>query len=225
MEVAYRQVRDNLGAWLGAHPGLASTPVPSCPGWTVRDVLAHLVAVSWRVARRWDRVTGELPGGTADAEPSVLLELWRSTGELVDGILATGKDPRARVLIMDTLTHEFDIRQAIGLPVPVEHPAFRIALDTLVLGFGRSVREHGLPALLIRTHGGEWTAGDGVPRTSLSANRYDLYRSLAGRRTHEQIGGLGWSAPATPWLPAFEWGPFHPPSVPVEHPVARAKAA
>lgn len=222
---AYRQVRDNVTAWLGSYPELASTPVPACPGWTVRDLLAHLLELCWRVAKRWDRVTGELPAGTEDAEPDVLLELWRTTGELVDRILDEGQDPRARVLIMDTLTHEFDIRQAIGLPVPVEHPAMRSALDTLVFGFDRSVREHGLPAILIRTHGGEWTVGDGPVDTTLTAGRYDLYRSLAGRRTHEQIAGLGWSEPAGPWLVAFEWGPFHPPATPVEHPLTRHRAA
>jgi uncharacterized protein (TIGR03083 family) len=224
-DVAYRHVRDNVTAWLGAHPGLASTPVPACPGWTVRHVLSHLVEVSWRVAKRWDRVTGELPAGTEDAEPAVLLELWRLTGELVDRILVEGQDQKARVLIMDTLTHEYDIRQAIGLPVPVDHPAMRGALGTLVLGFDRSVRARGLPPLLVRTHGGEWTVGDGTAETTLTAVRYDLYRSLAGRRTHAQIAGLGWSGPADPWFPAFEWGPFHPPATPVEHPLARQRAA
>jgi hypothetical protein len=37
-----------------------------------------------------------------------------------------------------------------------------------------------------------------------------------GRRTLTQISALRWSAPATPFLPAFRWAPFSPPLRPVE---------
>jgi hypothetical protein len=51
---------------------------------------------------------------------------------------------------------------------------------------------------------------------TVSGDPLELYRSLAGRRTHEQIAALTWTADPRQWLPAFEWGPFHPPRTPVE---------
>jgi len=101
----------------------------------------------------------------------------------------------------------------------------RGALDLLVVGFGRSVRQRGLPALRIETRGAVWVAGQGEPAGSVVAGRYDLYRSLAGRRTPAQIAGLAWTGPAGRWLPAFEWGPFHPPAERVEHPLTTVEAA
>lgn len=224
-DVAYRRVRDNVSTWVGAFPDVAGTPVPACPTWTVRDVVAHLVEVSWRVAKRWGRVAGSPPFPTSDAEPRVLLRLWGTTGAMVDRILVERQDQRAPILVMDALTHELDIREAIGQPAPVEHDAMREAFDVLVTGFGRSVSQRGLPAVLIRADGDEWVAGAGPPKVTVTGGRYDLYRSLSGRRTPEQIAALTWNRPPRAWLPAFEWGPFHPPARPVERPVGRLDAA
>ena len=42
----YRRSRGRLTALLeGADDAAWETPVPACPGWRVRDVLAHLVGV------------------------------------------------------------------------------------------------------------------------------------------------------------------------------------
>jgi uncharacterized protein (TIGR03083 family) len=224
-DVAYRQVRDNVTRWVAEIPGLDRIQVPACPEWTVRDVVAHLVEIGWKVASRSGRTGSQPPFPGADAEPGELVRTWHAVAASIDHVLPHQPGLRSQILVMDALTHELDIRQALGLPAPDDHPAMRGALDLLVLGFGRSLRQHGLPALRIETPGALWLAGAGEPVASITAGRYDLYRSLAGRRTPKQIAGLAWSSPAGPWLPAFEWGPFHPPAESVEHVLTRVEAA
>jgi hypothetical protein len=124
-------------------------------------------------------------------------------------------------MLMDAYTHELDIRLALGAAWPTDHPAFDGALDLLVSGFAGAVRERGLASVQIELDGQQWLAGDGTPAATVSGHRLDVYRSLAGRRTQQQIAGLDWSADPRQWLPAFEWGPFRPPARPVEAPVSR----
>ncbi len=51
---------------------------------------------------------------------------------------------------------------------------------------------------------------------TVRAPRYDLYRSLTGRRCVPQIRQLAWSGDPGPWLPGFFWGPFKEPERPGE---------
>ncbi|TCO54403.1 maleylpyruvate isomerase family mycothiol-dependent enzyme [Actinocrispum wychmicini] len=215
-DVAYRRVRDNLTGLVAEIPGLDRVRVPACPQWTVRDVLAHVVGISHKVATRSGQAGAPPPFPGVDAEPDELVRTWHAVSEPVDRVLRDQPDLRAHIMVMDALTHELDIRYALGLPVPDEHAAVCGAMELLVIGFTRGIRERGLHALRIETSGAKWIAGDGEPAGSVSADRYDLYRSLAGRRTPAQIAELTWSGPPGPWLRAFEWGPFHPPADPVE---------
>jgi uncharacterized protein (TIGR03083 family) len=185
--------------------------VPASPEWSVRDVLVHLVEIGWSVAGRLTRKPGERSIQTASAGIDELLADLDRLGAVVDPLVDGSATVQDRALVMDAFTHEWDLRRVLGVDIPADHPAYPNALDLVATGFSVSVREHGLPALRIETGGLHWSAGDGAPVATLSAPRDDLYRSLAGRRTPAQIASLAWSAEPTPWLPAFEWGPFHPP--------------
>jgi hypothetical protein len=89
----------------------------------------------------------------------------------------------------------------------------------LANGFACAVDDHQLPALRLSTGTTQWTVGTGEPVATVTANRYDIYRSLAGRRSHRQITSMDWDRDSHRWLPAFTWGPFTPPGAAVE-PVA-----
>jgi uncharacterized protein (TIGR03083 family) len=211
--VVYQTVRQNVIALLEPRPDSAALPVLACPGWTVRDVVGHLVDICHRVAAR---VTGQPERESASLArdlPDLLTE-WAVVGARVEGILAGGGGNG--ILTMDAFSHELDIRAAIGVPPPADHPAYLGALDVVTGGFGSSVDSLGLPPVRIETAGASWTSGAGRPSGTLVGSRHDLFRSLAGRRTHAQIAGLSWSVPPEQWLPAFEWGPFHPPGRPCE---------
>lgn len=218
---AYAHVRRNLIALLRRCDEPGQIPVPSCPGWTVRDVIAHLTGIcQWSAASLSpDRAAPAVPqvGGVDLLDLKALLADWERSGDQLDILLArpehTGKGAR---MMMDAFTHELDIRLAIGAPLPAAHPAYPGAFDIVTGGFSASVASRGLPALRLQTPAGSWTAGDGEPATVVRGSVTDMYRSLAGRRTHQQIRQLAWSADPERWMPAFTWGPFIPPATAVE---------
>jgi len=118
--------------------------------------------------------------------------------------------------VMDAYTHEQDLRLALGLPPTVQHPAFRISFSLVALGFSLALDEHGLPSVAFETPDGRWVAGAEPAAVTASGSAHALFRALAGRRTADQIGQLDWSRDPRPFLPAFTWGPFHPPVRAVE---------
>lgn len=216
----YRQARQTVTKLVTGDPGAAERPVPACPEWTVRDLVAHLADICAMAAKR---LSGQDPEASFprvspddDRTLSDLLAEWDENGETLDRLAADGAE-LSRPMVMDVFTHELDIHHALGLPAPNGHPAYPTAIEVVVGGFSAQAQALGLPTLRVETPGAHWTAGvDGPPVATLSAGRHDLFRSLAGRRTHAQIAALSWSADPGPWLPAFAWGPFTPPSQPAE---------
>ena len=127
-------------------------PVPTCPGWTVRDVIGHLGGV-----HRWAAtiVAGELsapPDGDLEQPPADdgLLEWFRSGHEGLVDALESAEDtvacwaflpapfPRAfwaRRQAHETAIHAADVAAAAGTR-PAYDPAFAVdGLDELLLGF------------------------------------------------------------------------------------------
>lgn len=201
----YAQVRAGFREVLGDHPNALERAVPACPGWTVGDLLAHVVEIAEAAVIRHG---GAVSGGA-------LLERWDELGAYLDPLL--GSDPRGVILVMDAYTHELDLRAALGVEPPAGHAAEPASLGLLVRGFSARVSELGLPAVRIRSTGGRtWVAGTGAPAATFAGASYPLYRCLSGRRSAGQIAGLVWSADPGPWLDAFAWGPFQPPAEPGE---------
>lgn len=212
----YRQVRHNVTELLTAAAAPADTIVPSCPQWTLRDLVAHLVGVAAMAIGRLSGWPSAQPSSSADMGVPELLETWHRLGAEADLLLADRGGRCGNILVMDAFTHELDIRYALGAELPEEHPAFAGAFEVLANGFASAVDDHRLPALRLSTGSTQWTVGDGDPAATVTATRYDIYRSLAGRRTHNQITALNWDRDSHRWLPAFTWGPFTPPTTAVE---------
>lgn len=217
--VAYRAAVQNVTRLVADHAIPDTLPIPACPEWTARDLVAHLAGVCALAIGRtsaWPQVTRS----SAELDIGGLAEEWARMAEQAQSVLAACGDRRGSIMVLDAFTHELDLRYAAGVALPAEHPAFSRAFEVLLNGFSAEVVAHDLPAVLIAVDGRQWKAGVGEPAATLSGDRYDIYRSLAGRRTHEQITRLRWSRDSHRWLPAFTWGPFHPPAQPVEGLVA-----
>lgn len=213
--VAYRVCRENISRLIEAHPDAEGETVPACPEWTVRDLLAHVVE-GCQSRYRSLGIRSQPPRPTDGLGAAELLAEWARLAPDVEPSFTGRKGFNDDILVMDVFTHELDLRRVVGERAPDDHPAFPTALGLLLGGFTASVYAHGLPALRLETEGAHWAAGWGEPAATMRAHRLDLYRSIAGRRTHQQIAGLSWSAPAQTWLPAFTWGPFDPPAQPTE---------
>jgi uncharacterized protein (TIGR03083 family) len=210
--VAYRAVRRGVRVLLGGRPDAGAGRVPACPEWTVTDLLGHLAVIAGRVLERHGGHPAA-PAGTAGVPE--LLDHWDDVGEELDRRLEVAGGRSGAVMVMDAYTHELDLRAALGVAPPEEHLARAPSFEVLVRGLSGSIAARGLPTLRLRTTAGEeWAAGDGRPAATVTAPAHDLYRALAGRRSLAQLAAMDWSAAPEPWLPAFGWGPFTPPSQP-----------
>ena len=214
--VSYQQVRRNVTEVLTAAGTEANPSVPSCPEWTLRELVAHLVGVTATSIGRLSGWPSVRPSSSADMGVAELLSTWEELGAEADLLLAERGGRAGSILVMDAFIHELDIRHAIGAGLPDEHPAFAVAFQVLANGFADAVVAHRLPALRLSDGSTQWTVGDGDPAATVTASRHDLCRSLAGRRSHDQIAALDWDRDSHRWLPAFTWGPFTPPDSQVE---------
>lgn len=200
--LAYRTVRENITELAADPPDAADLVIPACPEWTVRDLVEHL-------AGNCASMTDELLRGNG-VGLGELLEGWRVSAERVERLTEQGQLNIAR-LLMDAFTHELDLRAALDVAPPVDHPAYPPAFEVVVGGLAWSIHRRGLPTLRLTSDDASWVTGAGEPAATVAAPRYDLYRSLTGRRTPAQIASLGWSEDPGRWVPAFFWGPFSPP--------------
>lgn len=158
--------------------------VPACPAWNVLELASHLVGVPEDIlAGRMEGVTTEAwtqsqvdrhRGATA----TELADRLSATIESFDAVLPHIPSPINSQMVMDAVTHEFDLRVAIGRPGGRDSSAVKVALGWLL-----DRAETQAPQVVTRI------------RESMPSD-YDLLRSLTGRRTLEQIAAIGLDAPA-----------------------------
>jgi len=165
---------------------LRSTPessgnivVPCTPEWTVRQLAAHLVGVPE------DVLAGRMEGVASDAWTHAqverygdltlkeLADLFESSAPKIDAIIHNFPQPIISQFVMDAVTHEQDMRSALGVPGGRDSKAIEVGI-----GFFLNLIEVSDPPLF-----------DVLVNTS--ASKWDVLRSLSGRRTVEQMNALG----------------------------------
>lgn len=237
---AYELVRAEIRTVLAGAPQHLATAVPACPEWNVRQLVAHLTGncLTARAAfgsggGRADAGVMPPPRGAPDPEwtrqqvdglaglgLAELLATWGEAAAEVVPRIRSG-ELTAHLLVMDAIMHRFDLGIAVGEEPPREHRLLANALEFLAGGFLTSAAGRGCPPLRIHATDLDavWISHDQADTggvATLAADRYDLARSLGGRRTLQQVAALTWDADPQPWLMAFQWGPFKPPSEAVE---------
>ncbi len=132
-----------------------------CPGWAVRDVVAHLAAVESELAggagpggsgsdrtvspsytqagvdgladRTPEQLVDELESAVASREAALRDEDWtRPTG--APGGLAWDWDTLLRNRVVDLWVHEQDIRRAVHRPGGLDSPGARVTVTALAMG-------------------------------------------------------------------------------------------
>lgn len=216
----YAVVAERIAAAVRACGGdaIADREVPACPLWTVRQTLAHLaggaadISVGNLARAGRDDWTAEQVQARADRSVTDLLDEWAVTAPRIAGFLV---GPAGGQAVFDALTHEFDLRSALGLARAEPDEVLPVAVAWLAPNFGRAVERRGVPALRVVADSGTWEFGSGEPAATLRGNDYDVLRSISGRRTREQVQTL-LDGDVDTWWPAFRWGPFTPPATPVD---------
>jgi uncharacterized protein (TIGR03083 family) len=206
---AYRTVRERmLGMVEGADP---ATPVPTCPGWTIKELLSHCAGVAADVLAGNIAEAGTDPWVAAQVDArarATLAEVtgeWRATGPQVDEVCAQLGDAVAQ-LIFDVVTHEQDLRAAVRTPGGADG-AVDVALGWAATTWGgQDPPTHG--TLRMRAGSVEATRGTGDPVVSVDLTTLEALSALTGRRTRDELRAYAWDGDVDPWLPAFTWGPF-----------------
>ncbi len=225
----YDQVRNDISQLVrGLEPQSLETPVPATPGWTIKDVIAHLAAdatyvINGDFPRQFFEAFGEadavvvLNQWTArhleerkDRSLDQLLEEWnRSSIELAammrgdkpwpgDGVVFAD-----RVLLTDATVHQQDIFGALGIKDGRESAGIKISLSGYIAIMGLRLATAGLPGIRFDVGDKSYTAGGDEPAATVGASRFEFFRAMSGRRSPQQIKAYEWEGDPEPYLPYF----------------------
>ncbi len=184
-------------------PALATT-VPGTPRWTIEQLTAHMTGVCA------DMVDGRLDGAGDEPWtsrqvsqrqqrplPDVLVE-WRDrTPALLELLAVPGK---ADSTAFDVLTHEHDLRGALGLEGPSDTRAVAGVTDRVTQRLDHIVAKAGLPALRLVNDDGDWVCGSDEVGVTGTATTMEWFRALFGRRSAAQVMTYSWEGDPRPYF-------------------------
>lgn len=196
--VHYRTSRERFTTLIRQlSPGELATAVPSCPGWSVRDVLGHVAGITD------DALHGRIKGIPDDAQTAdqvaratqlsvdEVMKRWESQSPDFQAVL-TSVGPSLAPAAIDVAAHEQDIRGALGKPGSRYNATIAWALPMMMYGFTRRVEKAGLPSVRVEVEGE--VMSEGVPDgLVLRISQHEAFRSLLGRRSLEQVATYDWS--------------------------------
>lgn len=191
----------------------ATTRVPACPDWCVRDVLAHLVGMAAALG------SGDFPSGDNQAWIDALVDKRRdrSLGELVDewhecadaiDTFLGNLGPGGGQLVYDAVSHEHDIRHAVGRPGARDSSSVVACADAMSMLLAADLQKAGLPAVRITSNGRTWDVGEGEPGLAIELDPFELLRVFGSRRSERQMRALPWTGDLDRYLPALAHHPF-----------------
>jgi uncharacterized protein (TIGR03083 family) len=191
----------------------ASAAVPTCPMWTVHDVVAHVAGVvDDALAGRLDGVATE-PWTAAQVDArrgrpvAEIVAEWNEAAPAFEGLLDHIGPPGCQA-VLDVVTHEHDIRTALGAAGHRDSDAVEVGLTFVAPRFVEVAAESGLSVGVAATTGARW--GDEDAPLVLAGTPFELVRALTGRRSVEQLRALDWRGDCEPVIASFTYGPFHP---------------
>jgi uncharacterized protein (TIGR03083 family) len=195
----YQETRERIiGLVSGLDDAAWSTPVAACPGWSLRDVVAHLAAVAddWAGGRLAGAPTDE---GTAaqiarfgGCDAAEILAAWTDAAARLDHMAETaGVAPP----LGDITSHEHDIRGALSQPGARDSAAVWYTSDQLLATLRTPV------ALGVTVEDGQYRSGpDDRAEIRLCTTRFEALRWRTGRRSRAQLAAMDWSGDPTPVL-------------------------
>ena len=206
----YRSAHDRLAAFArGLSAEQADIQVPGTPGWSVHDVLAHLAAIPT------DGLAGRITGVPTDDQTAAqvaerkdrsideLLAEWTpNVPTMCDGAKAELVPPN---LAVDALTHEQDIRGALGAGPAITADELRFCTSLYAFGFGYGLKQAGIAPVAISATDTDFAfvAGVGEPAGAVRASEFELFRALSGRRSRAQVEAYEWDGDPAPYLERF----------------------
>jgi uncharacterized protein (TIGR03083 family) len=201
---AYEATRDRmLAVALDASDGELTARVPSCPEWTAHDLVAHCAGIPTALT------TGAGPTGDIQAWLDGIVESrrevpvadlaaqWRDCGEAVRPIV----EGSGGMLVVDVLTHEHDLRGALGRPGDRDTPELGAGLQLFADLLAPNVAAAGLPPFTVECpDGASARSGEGEPGWTLLVDPWNATRILGSRRTAAEVLAAPARGDAQPYL-------------------------
>ncbi|MEM6109385.1 maleylpyruvate isomerase N-terminal domain-containing protein [Mycobacterium sp. 050272] len=220
---AYRTVQGRVDALLRGRTDVCERAVPACPGWSVRQTVCHLAGTAQ------DVVAGNLAGvGTDEWTQAQLdrlaghrldevLDLWAAATETVIQFVTGSPKLVAAQAVFDALTHEHDIRGALGEPGSrTADPAFAVAVGFLTTMIDRTIRRNAYPCLRLTTPTtGTTQLGDPASapgQIAVELSDFEALRVFSGRRSRRQLANLPWVGDPAGLQPIFHTVAVRPPA-------------
>jgi uncharacterized protein (TIGR03083 family) len=181
--------------------GLA-TRVPACPEWSVHDLVAHVVGIPEALA------AGNVPSGDLQAWLDSLVEERRHdpVPELLDRWAACAAPTSALVdgggsqLFIDAVSHEHDLRGALGRPGARGSAEVQGTVQLLLDLLAPAIVDAGLGALVIDSGGVRWASQFARPQCTLRVDPWEAVRVLQSRRTADEVRALPATGDVEPYL-------------------------
>ena len=197
---AYEGVQARMTTLLReAAPDQLALQVPACPEWQVRDLLAHAVGVAVDVSA--GRIEGagsdpwtaaQVTARTGDGLEALLAE-WTVAAPALRETLLTMDPVQAGQVVFDATTHEHDLRGALSRPGARDSDGVAVGWEWATTVLGQLRDGYGAGALRLTTsHGATVTCGAGKQTNAVTAERFELWRAMTGRRSAEQVRSWDW---------------------------------
>lgn len=197
---AYEGVQARMTALLReAAPDQLALQVPACPEWQVRELLAHAVGVAVDVSA--GRIEGagsdpwtaaQVTARTGDGLEALLAE-WAAAAPALGETLLTMDPVQAGQVVFDATTHEHDLRGALSRPGARDSDGVDIGWQWATTVLGQLRDGYGAGALrLTTTDGASVTCGASPQTSAVTADRFELWRAMTGRRSAEQVRSWDW---------------------------------
>lgn len=168
----------------------ADVNVPATPAWTVRNVVSHLTSVA--------HISVNQLGWGEDVQATIDREVAARAGHPIEQITAEWEsllDPLAQMmagqpsgpLVVDAVTHEHDVRAALGADYQDHTAGLKEGLSAMV-GWVRYLGLVGESGLLLTTPTSQALFGGPEVgcRVELPSD-WELFRLLGVRRSREQL--------------------------------------
>ena len=188
----YQDTKERITTMVNALDDVGlKTAVAACPGWSIRDVVAHLAATADDIGQ------GRLTGAPTDDETAA--QIARFDGQHVSDVIAAWTDAAAHLdhlaetrgvelPVGDVTSHEHDVRAALGRPGARDSDAVRYSSDRLLKNLRTPV------PLRVAVEDGEYRSGpDDGAEIRLRTTRFEAVRWRTGRRSRAQLAAMDWS--------------------------------
>ena len=136
--LSYQQLRERVIELLAiTRDEDANKTVPACPKWTVQNLVCHIIGVPE------DILEGRMKGVTTDPWTQAQVDRYKSDliaqlREILinqkskfDVVLPNIPSPVNSQFVMDAVTHEHDLREALGKPGAQDSLAVKVAYASL----------------------------------------------------------------------------------------------